>query len=200
MIELDGSIDIPNKPRNIKGKYVVIAIQSTAQMKYWNNPIGWERVFDYLKRIGYKIVLIDKNKRFGNYGVFNEAPNIKGIIDKTGNIELSDRIVDIKNADMLITLSSGLAWVAWALNTPTIMISGFTKPWNEFKTNIKRIHNNSVCNGCWNDTTINFDPLNWVHCPRNKNFECSKAIQPVEVINAIKEIELENIVKNNKNL
>ena len=128
--------------------------------------------------------------------------SVRGVIDKTGNIDISDRIVDIKNAEMVITISSGLAWVAWALNVPTIMISGFTKPWNGFKTNIKRIHNDSVCNGCWNDDTLEFqgdaskkkgvgDSDAWMFCPKNKNFECSSSIQPAEVIQAIKEIELE---------
>jgi len=197
MIEIDGKIDEPDRERNIKGKYVVIALQSTAQLKYWNNPIGWERVFDYLKNNGYKIVIIDKEKSFGVKGYFNQAPKVRGLIDKTGNIDLADRIVDIKNADMMITLSTGLAWMAWALNTPTIMISGFTKPWNEFKKNIKRIHNDSVCNGCWNDTSSKFDTWSWLFCPKNKDFVCSKSIQPAEVIRAIKEIELE---KNSVNI
>jgi len=191
MIEIDGKIDEPERDSNVKGKYVVVALQSTAQLKYWNNPVGWERVFDYLKNNGYKIVVIDKEKSFGVSGYFNQAPKVRGLIDKTGNIDLSDRIVDIKNADMMITLSTGLAWMAWALNTPTIMISGFTKPWNEFKKNIKRIHNDAVCNGCWNDTSIKFDPHNWLYCPKDKDFICSKSIQPAEVIQAIKEIELE---------
>ena len=191
MIEVDGTIDIPDKKRNIQGKYVVVAIQSTAQLKYWNNPVGWERVFDFLKKSGYKIVLIDRWKNFGNVGHFNQAPKIRGLIDKTGDIDMSDRIIDIKYADMVITLSSGLAWVAWALDVSTVMISGFTKPWNEFKKNIKRIHNDTVCNGCWNDDQLEFKGETWSFCPRNKDFECSVAIQPAEVIQAIKDIELE---------
>ena len=191
LVEIDGEIDIPNKPRKIKGKYVVIAIQSTAQLKYWNNPNGWKDVFNYLKNNGYKIVLIDKYKRFGKGNYFNEIPKFNGVINKIGNIDLSDRIIDIKYADMIITISSGLAWVAWALNVPTVMISGFTKPWTEFKKNIKRIHNNNVCNGCWNDTSILFNMNEWLWCPHKKNFECSSSINSIEVIKAIKDIELE---------
>jgi hypothetical protein len=54
------------------------------------------------------------------------------------------------------------------------MISGFTKPWNEFTTNVERIHNDNVCNGCWN--THQFDNQNWKWCPEEKDFECSKEI------------------------
>jgi hypothetical protein len=192
MVELPGKVDVPDKPRNISGKYVVIALQSTAQCKYWNNPVGWERVFDYLSKAGYKIVLIDRYKSFGISGHFNVAPKMRDLIDKTGNIEISDRMIDMKYADMMITISSGLAWLAWAVGTPVVMISGFTKPWNEFTKNIKRVHNDKVCNGCWNDLSVTNDTKdNWLWCPHKKNFECTTSITPAEVIKAIKKLEVE---------
>lgn len=187
--EIKPEVNIPEETTKIKGKYVVVAMQSSAQLKYWNNPFGWERVFDFLGRNGYKIVLIDRFKNFGIPGSYNQAPKSKYVIDKTGNRPLSERVVDIKYADMVITISSGLAWLSWAVGTPVVMISGFTKPWYEFKTNIIRIHNPNVCNGCWNDTTINYyDINNWLFCPKNMDFICSKSIQPKDVINEIKKI------------
>lgn len=186
--EIKSKINTPDSGPKIKGKYVVVAIQSTAQLKYWNNPFGWERVFDFLGRNGYKIVIIDRYKIFGTPGHMNQAPKSKYLIDKTGDIPLIDRIIDIKYADMIITISSGLAWVAWALNTPVIMISGFTKPWNEFQSNNIRLHNNNVCNGCWNDNNITFDPSNWLFCPKKQNFICSTAIQPKDVTDSIKKL------------
>ena len=188
-IEYVSKINIPedNGPK-VKGKYVVVAIQSTSQLKYWNNPFGWERVFDFLGRNGYKIVLIDKNKNFGVLGSFNQAPKSKYVIDKTGNFPLSERITDIKYADMMITISSGLAWVSWAVGTPVVMISGFTKPFLEFKSNCVRIHNPNVCNGCWNDPLITYDAANWLFCPRKQDFICSKAIQPKDVIDGFRKL------------
>ena len=35
-----------------KQKRVCIAIHSTAQAKYWNNPNGWQDVVDFLKNKG----------------------------------------------------------------------------------------------------------------------------------------------------
>jgi autotransporter strand-loop-strand O-heptosyltransferase len=185
--EIKPEINIPedNGPK-VKGKYVVVAMQSTSQLKYWNNPFGWERLIDFLGRNGYKVVLIDKFKKFGIPGYFNQAPKSKYIIDKTGNFPLSERITDIKYADMMITLSSGLAWIAWSVGTPVIMISGFTKPWNEFQSNCIRIHNSSVCNGCWNDPEITYDASNWSFCPKKQDFICTKAIQPKDVTDAVK--------------
>jgi len=99
---------------------------------------------------------------------------------------LSERILDIKYADMMITISSGLAWVSWAVGTPVVMISGFTKPWNEFQSNIERVHNPNVCNGCWNEPDITFDAMDWLFCPKKLDFICSKAILPKDVTPAIK--------------
>jgi autotransporter strand-loop-strand O-heptosyltransferase len=187
--EILPKVNIPddNGPK-IKGKYVVVAIQSTAQLKYWNNPFGWERLFDFLGRNGYKVVVIDKHKSYGLPGHYNQAPKAKNVIDKTGNHPLSERITDIKYADMMITISSGLAWAAWAVGTPVVMISGFTKPWTEFQSNIIRVHNNTVCNGCWNDPNITFDYTDWLFCPKKQDFICSKAIQPRDVIDAVKKL------------
>ena len=187
--ELLPKVDVPDNGPKIRGKYVVVAIQSTAQLKYWNNPFGWERLFDFLSRNGYKIVLIDKHKSYGVLNNFNQAPKNKNVINKTGNLPLSERIIDIKYADMMITISSGLAWVALAVGTPVVMISGFTKPWTEFQSNNIRIHNPDVCNGCWNDSSIKFDFYNnWLFCPKNQDFICSKAIQPKDVIDAVKKL------------
>ena len=88
-----------------------------------------------------------------------------------------------------MTISSGLAWVAYACSTPTLMVSGFTKPWNEFVKYNVRIHNDSVCNGCYNDTdcTLPRDE-GWLWCPRDKNFECTTSIPPTEIMKGIGKI------------
>jgi autotransporter strand-loop-strand O-heptosyltransferase len=186
--EIKPEVNIPNDEPKVKGKYVVVAIQSTSQLKYWNNPFGWERVFDFLNRNGYKIVLIDKYRNFGVLGNYNKAPKTKNLIDKTGNFPLSERIIDIKYADMVITISSGLAWLSWAVGTPVVLISGFTKPCYEFQSNVIRIHNPNVCNGCWNDPKVTFDATDWMFCPKKADFICSKAIQSKDVTDAIKKL------------
>ena len=189
LCEMKPNVNIINdNGSRVKGKYVVVAIQSTSQMKYWNNPFGWQRVFDFLGGYGYKILLIDKYKSFGIPGYYNVAPKNKYVINRTGDISLLDRIIDIKYAEMMITISSGLAWLSWAVGTPVVMISGFTKPFNEFNSNVIRIHNDNVCNGCWHDSNIKFNNSDWMFCPRKNNFICSKSITPDEVINSIKKL------------
>ena len=164
-------------------KYVTIATQSTAQCKYWNNEKGWETLIKYLNSKGYDVWCIDRFPVFGNEKQkMNFIP--KGAIDKTGNIPLEVRMSQIYNSEFFIGLGSGLSWLAWALNKPTVLISGFSKPFAEFETPY-RIINESVCNGCWNDPSLKFDKANWMWCPRNKNFECSSKITPEMVIDKI---------------
>ena len=161
------------KHRPLKEKYVCIAIQSTSQCKYWNNVNGWSKVVKYLNYLGYKVVCIDKEAHFGISSHMNSIPH--GAIDNTGDKALSERINYLMHCEFFIGLSSGLSWLAWACDKPVVMISGFTSPKLEF-SNPYRVHNSNVCNSCWNDPKVKFDKNNWLWCPQNKNFECSKEI------------------------
>ena len=177
-------INIPKRERTIPGKYVCIGIHSTAQSKYWNRPGGWQKVVDHLKANGYEVVLISKET--GTY-MGNTPPT--GIIDKSGNSPLSERINDLYHADFYIGLGSGLSWLAWAVGTPTVLISGFSTPNTEFLgEDVARIFNSSSCNGCFNRLRLDAGDWNW--CPDHKGtdrmFECTKSISPDLVIENMK--------------
>jgi len=181
------------KKNNFDKKYVCIGTQSTAQAKYWNNPTGWQQTVDYIKELGYEVVCIDRNASFGVDGKFNYMP--KNCIDRTGDFPLQDRINDLFHCEFFIGLGSGLSWLAWACGKPVIMISGFSAPYAEFTTPYRLINEN-VCNSCWNDTECKFDANNWLWCPRDKNFECSKEISfdmVKEKINQLLNIGQKNI-------
>lgn len=162
-----------NKNKQKSEKSVCIAIQSTSQCKYWNNDTGWVKTIEYLNKLGYKVYCIDRHYSYGNNQKINIIPN--NAIDKTGDYTLQERIDQICEADFFIGLGSGLSWLAWACEKPVIMISGFSDPIAEF-SNPYRVHNKNVCNSCWNDSSVEFDKGNWMWCPRNKDFECSKQI------------------------
>lgn len=162
-------------------KYVCIATQSTSQCKYWNNKDGWKKLIKFLNEKGYDVWCIDKNHTFGNQ-VMNSIP--EGAIDKTGDLPLETRMSQIYNAEFFIGLGSGLSWLAWAVGKPVVLISGFSKPFAEFDTPY-RIINEKVCNGCWNNSNHTFDKGNWMWCPENKDFECTKSITPEMVIEKI---------------
>ena len=67
--------------------------------------------------------------------------------------------------------------MAWALEVPTILISGFSKPHQEMQ-NVHRVINETVCNGCFGRHV--FDRGDWNWCPDHKGterqFECTKSI------------------------
>ena len=54
--------------------------------------------------------------------------------DFTGNRPLQERLSLLHHADFFIGLGSGLSWLAWAADTPVVMISGFSHPSTEFHT------------------------------------------------------------------
>lgn len=172
-----------------KKKYVCISIQSTSQLKYWNYPRGWESVTAALTELGYDVFAIDKHASFGSPTHQNRIP--AGAKDRTG-MELKHVIALLKDASLFIGTSSGLSWLAWSVGTPSVLISGMTDPFFEFKSNSARVHNAGVCHGCFNDVNIMFDRGDWMFCPRHKDtpqqFECTKSITPKMVMTAVNEV------------
>jgi len=168
------------RKRVIKEKYVCLSEFSTFQSKLWNYPGGWQEIVDYLNELGYKVVVISKEKT-----------NLKNIINRT-NRPINETINTIRHCDFYLGVSAGPAWIAWSLDRPTVLISGFSAKWGEFQTKIKRVINEDVCHGCFNDPDEPFERGDWNWCPRHKGtskqFECTKKITPDMVKKAIDEI------------
>ena len=184
-VELRPQIVPQNPERIIKEPYVCIASQATSQAKYWNNGGGWLNTVKHLKDRGYRVLCIDKERCHGSGSRWNTIPY--GAEDFTGNLPLTERGNLLYHADFFIGLSSGLSWLAWAVGIPVILISGFSLPLTEFYTPY-RIINFHVCNGCWTDSSIEFDHKDFAWCPRHKNtdrqFECTRFITP-EYVNSV---------------
>ena len=139
---------LPDDSRPIAEPYVCIAVQSTTQSKYWNNPHGWREIVRFLKASGYRVICIDQKPVHGTGLVWNHIPH--GAEDETGDRPLAERARWLRHAEFFVGLRSGLSWLAWAAGTPVVLISGFTHPTNEFATPY-RVINWHACNGCWND-------------------------------------------------
>lgn len=166
--------------RPIENKYVTIGMSTTAGCKEWSYEGGWQILIDTLNNLGYKVAIIQKE------GV---DPNIKNVLDWTGNYPLQVRMNQLYHSDFYIGLGSGLSWLAWSMNTHVVMISNFSLDGHEFTDNVTRITNTSVCNGCWNNPNYKFDKGDWYWCPihkgTDKQFECHKSITPEMVITSI---------------
>ena len=187
--EVAPRLALEDDSRPIAEPYVCIAVQSTTQSKYWNNPTGWREIVSFLKHAGYRVICIDQKPTHGHELIWNHIPN--GAEDDTGDKSLSERARLLKHADFFVGLSSGLAWLAWAAGTPVVMISGFTHPTNEFETPY-RVINYHACNSCWNDVRVRFDHKDFFWCPRHKGtprqFECTRLITTAHVKRIIETI------------
>lgn len=187
--EMPPRVALDDDTRPIPERYVCIAVQSTTQCKVWNNPLGWHDLVRFLKAAGYRVVCIDQKPVHGSGLVWNQIPN--GAEDETGDRPLQERARWLRHADFFIGLSSGLTWLAWAVGTPVVLISGFTHPTNEFTTPY-RVINYHACNSCWNDPRHRFDHHDFLWCPRHagtpRQFECTRLITPDQVKQVIQRI------------
>jgi autotransporter strand-loop-strand O-heptosyltransferase len=164
-----------------KKKRVCIAVHSTAQAKYWNNPNGWQEVVDYLNDKGYEVRLLSREE-----DGFMGNKNPKGVVQQPQS-DIKEILKTLQESELFIGISSGLSWLSWAGGTPTVLISGFTDDYLEPKNDVIRIINKNVCNSCWHKHK--FDAGDWNWCPEHKGtdrqFECSKVISSKDVINSI---------------
>lgn len=165
-------------PPRESGKYVCLATESTANAKHWHYEKGWQTIVDYLRILGYEVRVIHKQNN-----------TLEGVVDKTGDRDILQRMADIYQADFFIGIGSGLSWLAWFLQKPVVMISGFSDPFCEFSRMNYRVINRNVCHGCFNDVKYKFDRGDWNWCPRLKNtermFECTTKLSPQLVIEQI---------------
>lgn len=189
--EIKPKLVTPNQKTDIIGKYAVIAPHASAHAKYWNYPGGWQQIINYLNDKGYRVVMLTQESLGDEWHDSKLGGRLTGVVDKTGDIDIKERMIDIRDADLFIGVGSGLSWLAWALDTPTIMISGFSYPYTEFQ-DCERIYplDNSICRGCFNRRWL--DPGDWEWCPDHKGtprqFECTKTIKPSQVIESVNKL------------
>jgi autotransporter strand-loop-strand O-heptosyltransferase len=159
-------------------KQVCIATYGTAQSKFWNNPTGWQDVVDWLIGRGYLVKLLSKE---GDNYMGNKLP--LGVIQHpNGPIELV--MDEMKKSKAFIGIGSGLSWLSWALDVPTVLISGFSYKWAEMEDCVRIGAPQGKCEGCFNRVKLDAGDWNW--CPDHKGterqFECTKTITSEMVI------------------
>lgn len=153
---------------------ITIGPESTKKIAKWNyfEEYGWQVIVDYLK---------EKNFEIHNVSHENTL-RLTGTINHHENDDIVHAIKHICESRVFIGLSSGLAWLAWSYNVPVVMISGFTKKYNEF--NCYRVLNERCCNGCFNVL-----PNISLKCPlflgTERENECHKTITPQMVISEV---------------
>jgi autotransporter strand-loop-strand O-heptosyltransferase len=187
--EVPPRIALTDDSRPIPEPYVCIAVQASSRTKMWNNPHGWHEITRFLKEAGYRVICIDQRPVHGSGIVWNHIPH--GVEDETGDRPLLERARWLKHAEFFIGLGSGLSWLAWAMDIPVVLISGFSHPNTEFSTPY-RVINYHACNSCWNDPHHRFDHHDFLWCPRHagtpRQFECTRLITAEQVRQTIRRI------------
>lgn len=169
-------------------KKIVIAPESLKKIARWDFPGGWQRVVDHFIQRGYQIY----NVSYENY------IKLDGVINYNGFNDINVAIGHILEASVFVGLSSGLAWISWDYNIPTVLISGFTKDHNEFPC--YRVSNTFGCNGCFNviPQVINSCPMFYGTERQN---EChNRFITPEMVIQKIEQALFENQITDHPSL
>ena len=127
----------PSAERKIKERYVCIGAQASWAWKGWHYPHGWDEIVETLKGSGYRVLCIDRDKEVEDDGIKNVMP--EGAEDFTGELPLSERIELLAYVDFFVGLGSGLAWLAYAVGCPVVMICGFSSSWYDFLRRIASI-------------------------------------------------------------
>ena len=180
----------PTAPPVTSEPYVCIGVQASIVEKGWLWPHGWDIVVEWLKSLGYRVFCIDKEKIQRDEKFSVTAP--ENAEDFTGDFPIMHRANMLCHAEFFIGLSSGLAWLADAVNCPVVMICGFSQDWSEFPTPW-RVINCLTCNGCINNlrSAIFWDGVCVRHDGTEREFECQKKISPQHVIDAIERLIVE---------
>lgn len=166
----------PVKPMQFerKKKKVSIATESLKRIARWDRSGGWADVCFALMDMGYEVHNVS----------YEKTQEIQGVVYHDGNEDIGGALNHIGESALFIGLSSGLSWLAWAYGVPVVMISGFTKHYNEFPC--YRVTNERACNGCFNV----FKGIN-TPCPifidTERQNECHALITPDMVMDKVKE-------------
>lgn len=170
-------------PKVKKENTVSLAIHSTSQAKYWNNPTGWQDVVDTIVKKKYEPVLLSQE---GQEMMGNEVPDDVMYLE---DYSMENTIEELCKSKLFVGVSTGLTWLAWACNVPVILISGFSEDYTEF-SDCYRVSASSGCKGCFNKYRLN--AADWKWCPALKGtareFECSKSISSKPITELINQL------------
>ena len=122
---------LPDESRPIAEPYVCIAVQSSTQCKYWNNPAGWREVVRFLKAGGYRVICIDQKPVHGIGLVWNHIPQRRRGPDRRPPAGGAGALAEARRLPSSACRAGCRGWPGRSAR-PVVLISGFTHPTNEF--------------------------------------------------------------------
>jgi len=148
---------------------IIICSYDENQIKNWPNVVGWQILLNSLRN--------------GNFGVFDltNSPYDLKFVTNISHESLEKKIKHIANCRTLITLNNDFAWIGWAYNIPVVLISNYTKEFNDFEC--FRVSNEYGCSGCYNNFISDSKCPLFLNTPREH--ECHRSITPHMVVNQL---------------
>lgn len=172
--------------RLIPEKYICISVSASIRSKCWNYPDGWNILCRELKKMGYRVICIDKF----NYTQFEEGSFIQvpeEAEDFTGDFSLSQRLQLLHGADLLISGVSGLILLTWLLKKRPVVIRGSSL--EDLGGSYEPVEDVHACRGC-----LDYFPSLSVmqKCKffqdSERAFECTRSITPEMVMHKVKKV------------
>ena len=154
--------------------YMCFSEFSTMQNKLWNRSGAWQKVIDHCIELGYDCVSIS-----------TEPTELKNVVRHNGQ-PVERTLTDLSGAAFYVGLNHGPAWLAYALNVPTVMITGVSEEWNDFP-NPYRLATKDCTPGCFNDPSLPID-RGWDWCGRKRDYICTRNITEAMAVKAITRI------------
>jgi len=154
------------------GKYVCITKRAQYKMQEWNNPDGWAKVVDFLKKSGYRVFDLDDE-------VLDGAEKLEGEATLVRKLSL------VRGCASAVGVASGYGWLAWACGKPVVLVAGCTEDGGDFPTKF-RVGNDKVCHGCFHRCAMPLKSNDT--CPEGKDFVCTSSITAEQVIETIKKV------------
>ncbi|AOJ10199.1 autotransporter strand-loop-strand O-heptosyltransferase [Burkholderia mayonis] len=181
-------IELKDDSPPLASRYVCVAAQSALRCARWERPGGWRELQRFLTAAGYRIVCVDSPSP----DVVDESSALADAAHcLPPDTPWTERARWLRHAACLIGVPGDLSWLAWAVGTPVVLISGFTHPVSEFDTPY-RVINFHACNSCWNDASASFDDADASSCPRHagtlRQFECARLVSVEQIKHAIRSI------------
>ena len=165
-------INLFNKLK-VKETYIVIGPGASKKTKKWPTEYWNILVDELIKTYNKKIYIIGSNKEKENHSLikgYSNQVDIGNIVNISGQLNLKETGILMKNADFVILNDSGPFHIARALKAKIYVIFGPTDP-NQFilNRNVSLLYNNQKCSAC--------SFYGSEKCPK-KHFKCMLNLTP----------------------
>lgn len=173
------------------GRYVVIA-PTYHQPSRRFTPDTFDRIKRHCLASGYEIIILGSNDPHKE--VNGAEFDLKGCLNLVNKTTLLESIAIIGDAKAVVTMDSGLVYLAAMTDTPIVAGYTFVDPYyrlpyrhNELGWKCKAVVPKSGCKFCSNTLAAYFVTFD-SECPAGLDFECTKKLDPEDFVAGLEEL------------